>query len=77
MDHMSGLDRKGSVILDVPEGTARKRRGPPLPFGSSSPEEEVLVLRTYGLCGLYVDQLTAGKERFGAPKVRSFSMDAK
>jgi hypothetical protein len=30
MNHMSGLDRKGSVILDVPEGDRPKAARPAL-----------------------------------------------
>lgn len=52
MDHMSGSDRKGSVIRVVPKDHRPKvMRGPPLPFGSSDPEQELLVLRLMACVG--------------------------
>ncbi len=60
-----------------PKDTTRRWRGPPLLFGSSDPEVEMLVLRTYGLCGLSVDQRTAEKERVSGSKVISSEMIAK
>ena len=63
MDHMSGSDRKWSVIRDVPKEPIGKRwaAARPSTLDLLDPEEKVLVLRTIGLCGLWVESPVASK----------------